>query len=91
MIQTGWRVERTYLAGAGLAESRLEGLDITWSSPLESTGHAALWADNGTGKTMITALRYALYLPDSRDFIRGNSERSLAKPVRSGDGCHVVE
>jgi hypothetical protein len=91
MIQTGWRLERTYLAGAGLPESRLEGLDINWSDPLEPTGHSALWADNGTGKTMITALRYALYLPHPRDFIRGDSDRSLAKLVRSGDVCHVVE
>lgn len=91
MIQTGWRLERTYLAGAGLSESRLEGLDINWSDPLEPTGHSALWADNGTGKTMITALRYALYLPHPRDFIRGDSDRSLAKLVRSGDVCHVIE
>jgi hypothetical protein len=88
-MQTGWRLERTYLAG--FRESRLEGLDINWSDPLEPTGHAALWADNGTGKTTITALRFALYLPDARDFIRGNSDRSLAKLVRSGDVCHVVE
>ncbi len=91
MIQTGWRLERTYLAGAGLSESRLEGLDIYWSDPLEPTGHSALWADNGTGKTMITALRFALYLPHSRDFIRGDSDRSLAKLVHSGDVCHVIE
>jgi hypothetical protein len=84
-------LERTYLAGAGLSESRLEGLDITWSDPFEATGHSALWADNGTGKTMITALRYALYLPHPRDFIRGDSDRSLAKLVRSGEVCHVVE
>ncbi|WP_326946919.1 hypothetical protein OG439_47760 [Amycolatopsis sp. NBC_01307] len=90
-MHLGWRLERTYLAGAGLAESRLEGLDLVWSEPLDPTAHAALWADNGTGKTMITALRYALYLPDSRDFIRGDSDRSLAKLVRSRDVCHVVE
>ena len=64
-MQTGWRLERTYLAGAGYPESRLEGLDINWSDPFEPTGHAALWADNGTGKTTITALRFALYLPPS--------------------------
>lgn len=40
---------------------------------------------------MITALRYALYLPHSRDFIRGESDRSLAKLIRSRDVCHVVE
>jgi hypothetical protein len=91
VTQTGWRLERTYLAGAGFRESRLEGLDIRWSDPLEPTGHAALWADNGTGKTTITALRFALYLPDARDFIRGGSDRSLAKLVHSGDVCHVVE
>ncbi|MGW3102835.1 hypothetical protein [Streptomyces sp. NPDC001100] len=91
MTQTGWRLERTYLAGAGFPESRLEGLSINWSDPFEPTGHAALWADNGTGKTTITALRFALYLPHARDFIRGESDRSLAKLVRSGDVCHVVE
>src|SRR5690242_12135862 len=90
-MQPGWRLERSFLAGAGLLESRLEGLDLRWSEPLEQTAHAALWADNGTGKTMITALRYALYLPHSRDFIRGDSDRSLAKLVRSRDVCHVVE
>jgi hypothetical protein len=90
-MQTGWRLERTYLAGAGFPESRLEGLDINWADPLEPTGHAALWADNGAGKTTITALRFALYLPHSRDFIRGNSDRSLAKLVYSGNVCHVVE
>ncbi|NBH06798.1 hypothetical protein [Amycolatopsis sp. SID8362] len=90
-MHLGWRLERTFLAGAGLAESRLEALDLTWSEPLDPTAHAALWADNGTGKTMITALRYSLYLPDSRDFIRGDSDRSLAKLVRSRDVCHVVE
>ena len=90
-MQTGWRLERTFLAGAGFPESRLEGLDINWSDPLEPTGHAALWADNGTGKTTITALRFALYLPDTRDFIRGSSDRSLAKLVNGGDVCHVVE
>ncbi|MFI6172954.1 hypothetical protein ACIBCN_39680 [Nocardia sp. NPDC051052] len=90
-MQTEWRLERTFLTGAGLDESRLEGLDITWSDPLESTAHAALWADNGTGKTMITALRYALYLPHPRDFIRGDSDRSLAKLVQSRDVCHVIE
>lgn len=91
MSEHGWRLERSYLAGAGLSESRLEGLNITWSDALEPSGHSALWADNGTGKTMITALRYALYLPHSRDFIRGDSDRSLAKLVRSEDVCHVVE
>lgn len=90
-MQTGWRLERTYLAGAGFPESRLEGLSINWSDPFEPTGHAALWADNGTGKTTITALRFGLYLPHTRDFIRGESDRSLAKLVRSGDVCHVVE
>jgi hypothetical protein len=90
-MHTGWRLERTYLAGAGRDESRLEGLDVVWADPLNTSGHAALWADNGTGKTMITALRYALYLPHSRDFIRGDSDRSLAKLVRSRDVCHVVE
>jgi hypothetical protein len=90
-MQTGWRLERTFLAGAGFRESRLEGLEINWSDPLEPTGHAALWADNGTGKTTITALRFALYLPDTRDFIRGGSDRSLAKLVNGGDVCHVVE
>ncbi|VVJ21615.1 Uncharacterised protein [Amycolatopsis camponoti] len=91
MKHLGWRLERTFLAGAGLAESRLEGLDLRWSEPLDPTAHAALWADNGTGKTMVTALRYALYLPSSRDFIRGDSDRSLAQLVRSRDVCHVVE
>ncbi|MDA2812328.1 hypothetical protein O4J56_16930 [Nocardiopsis sp. RSe5-2] len=91
MTGTGWRLERTYMAGAGFPESRLEGLDLTWSDPLETTGHAALWADNGTGKTTVTALRYALYLPNIRDFIRGESDRSLAKLVRSGNVCHVIE
>ena len=62
-MQVGWRLERTYLAGAGYPESRLEGLDIHWSDPFESSGHAALWADNGTGKSTITSLRFALYLP----------------------------
>jgi len=90
-MQTGWRLERTHLAGAGFPESRLEGLSINWSDPFEPTGHAALWADNGTGKTTITALRFGLYLPHARDFIRGESDRSLAKLVRSGDVCHVVE
>ncbi|WP_037682580.1 hypothetical protein [Streptomyces griseus] len=90
-MQTGWRLERTYLVGAGFPESRLEGLSINWSDPFEPTGHAALWADNGTGKTTITALRFGLYLPHTRDFIRGESDRSLAKLVRSGDVCHVVE
>ncbi|UUU32282.1 hypothetical protein JIX56_21540 [Streptomyces sp. CA-210063] len=90
-MQTGWRLERTYLTGAGFPESRLEGLSINWSDPFEPTGHAALWADNGTGKTTITALRFGLYLPHARDFIRGESDRSLAKLVRSGDVCHVVE
>jgi hypothetical protein len=87
----GWRLERTYLAGAGMDEARLEGLDIAWSDEFDADGHAALWADNGTGKTTITALRYALYLPNTRDFIRGDSDRSLAKLVRSGEVCHVVE
>ncbi|RSM82752.1 hypothetical protein DMH04_24320 [Kibdelosporangium aridum] len=91
MNQTGWRLERTYLAGVGPSESRLEGLHIHWSDPFEPNGHSALWADNGTGKTMITALRYALYMPDSREFIRGDSDRSLAQVVRSRDVCHVVE
>lgn len=90
-MQTGWRLERTYLAGAGYPESRLEGLDIPWSDPLEASGHAALWADNGTGKTTITALRFALYLPHARDFVRGDSDRSLARLVHSGRVCHVVE
>ena len=90
-MQTGWRLERTYLAGAGYPESRLEGLDINWSDPAEPTGHAALWADNGTGKTTITALRFALYLPNLRDFVRGDSDRSLARLVYSGNVCHVVE
>jgi hypothetical protein len=90
-MQTGWRLERTYLAGAGFPEARLEGLDIHWSDPFAPTGHAALWADNGTGKTTITALRYAVYLPHARDFIRGESDRSLARLVYSGDVCHVVE
>ncbi len=90
-MQTGWRLERTYLAGAGFPESRLEGLDINWSDPLDPTGHAALWADNGTGKTTITALRFALYLPHTRDFVRGDSDRSLARLVYSGNVCHVVE
>jgi hypothetical protein len=90
-MQTGWRLERTYLAGAGYPESRLEGLDIDWSDPAEPTGHAALWADNGTGKTTITALRFALYLPHPRDFIRGGSDRSLARLVHSETVCHVVE
>lgn len=62
-MQIGWRLERTYLAGAGYPESRLEGLDIHWSDPFESSGHAALWADNGIGKSTITSLRFALYLP----------------------------
>jgi hypothetical protein len=87
----GWRLERTYLAGAGMDEARLEGLDIVWSDEFDGGGHAALWADNGTGKTTITALRYALYLPNSRDFIRGDSNRSLAKLVRSSEVCHIVE
>ncbi|MFE7115525.1 hypothetical protein ACFU99_08895 [Streptomyces sp. NPDC057654] len=86
-----WRLERTYLTGAGFPESRLEGLDLTWSDPFERTQHSAIWAENGTGKTTITALRFALYLPHSWDFIRGDSDRSLAKLVRSGDVCHVVE
>ena len=90
-MQTGWRLERTYLAGAGYPESRLEGLDIDWSDPAEPTGHAALWADNGTGKTTITALRFALYLPNLRDFVRGDSDRSLARLVYSGNVCHIVE
>jgi hypothetical protein len=90
-MQTGWRLERTYLAGAGYPESRLEGLDINWSDPAEPTGHAALWADNGTGKTTITALRFALYLPNIRDFVRGDSDRSLARLVYSGNVCHIVE
>ncbi len=90
-MQTGWRLERTYLAGAGYPESRLEGLDINWSDPIEPTGHAALWADNGTGKTTITALRFALYLPNLRDFVRGDSDRSLARLVYSGNVCHIVE
>ncbi len=90
-MQTGWRLERTYLAGAGYRESRLEGLTIDWSDPFEPTGHAALWADNGTGKTTITALRFALYQPHPREFIRGESHRSLAKLISSGDVCHVVE
>jgi hypothetical protein len=90
-MQTGWRLERTYLAGAGYPESRLEGLDIDWSDPAEPTGHAALWADNGTGKTTITALRFALYLPHPRDFVRGGSDRSLARLVSSGTVCHIVE
>jgi len=90
-MQTGWRLERTYLAGAGYPESRLEGLDINWSDPTEPTGHAALWADNGTGKTTITALRFALYLPNLRDFVRGDSDRSLARLVYSGNVCHIVE
>lgn len=85
---SGWRLERTFLTGAGQAESRLEGLDITWSDPDQAT-HAALWADNGTGKTMITALRFALYLPGV--FIRGDSDRNLASLVTTGDVCHVVE
>ena len=89
-MQTGWRLERTYLAGAGFPESRLEGLDINWSDPLDPTGHAALWADNGTRKTTITALRFALYLPHTRDFVRGDSDRSLARLVYSGNVCHVV-
>lgn len=91
MTSHGWRLERTYFSGAGLAESRLEGLDIVWSAPEADSGHSALWADNATGKSMITALRFALYLPHSRDFVRGGSDRSLAKLVRSGDVCHVVE
>src|ERR1035438_5881607 len=90
-MQTGWRLERTYLAGAGYPDSRLEGLDINWSDPVEPTGHAALWADNGTGKTTITALRFALYLPNLRDFVRGDSDRSLARLVYSGNVCHIVE
>jgi hypothetical protein len=90
-MQAGWRLERTYLAGAGYPESRLEGLDISWSDPAEPTGHAALWADNGTGKTTITALRFALYLPNIRDFVRGDSDRSLARLVYSGHVCHIVE
>ena len=90
-MQTGWRLERTYLAGAGYPESRLEGLDINWSDPAELTSHAALWADNGTGKTTITALRFALYLPHPRDFVRGGSDRSLASLVYSGTVCHIVE
>lgn len=90
-MQSGWRLERTYLAGAGYPESRMEGLTIDWSDPFEPTGHAALWADNGTGKSTITALRFALYQPHPRDFIRGDSDRSLAKLVGSGDVCHVVE
>ncbi|HUZ55899.1 MAG TPA: hypothetical protein VMU94_25650 [Streptosporangiaceae bacterium] len=90
-MQTGWRLERTYLAGAGYPESRLEGLDISWADPAEPTGHAALWADNGTGKTTITALRFALYLPNLRDFVRGDSDRSLARLIYSGNVCHVVE
>jgi chaperonin cofactor prefoldin len=72
-------------------EARLEGLDIEWSEGFAAGGHAALWADNGTGKTTITALRYALYLPHPREFIRGDSDRSLAKLVRSAEVCHVVE
>ncbi|MGH4032891.1 hypothetical protein ACQB60_28605 [Actinomycetota bacterium Odt1-20B] len=88
---TAWRLERTYLTGAGFPESRLEGLDLTWSDPFERTQHSALWAENGTGKTTITALRFALYLPHAWDFIRGDSDRSLAKLVRSGDVCHIVE
>jgi hypothetical protein len=90
-MQTGWRLEQTYLAGVGFPESRMEGLTIDWSEPFEPTGHAALWADNGTGKTTITALRFALYQPHPRDFIRGGSDRSFAKLVSSGDVCHVVE
>ncbi len=90
-MQVGWRLERTYLAGAGYPESRLEGLDIHWSDPFESSGHAALWADNGTGKSTITSLRFALYLPHPRDFVRGDSDRSLSKLVPSGRVCHVVE
>ena len=90
-MQTGWRLERTYLAGAGYPESRMEGLDINWSDPAEPTGHAALWADNGTGKTTITALRFALYLPNLRDFVRGDSDRSLARLIYSGNVCHIVE
>lgn len=91
MVGNGWRLERTYLAGAGMDEARLEGLDIEWSEGFAAGGHAALWADNGTGKTTITALRYALYLPHPREFIRGDSDRSLAKLVRSAEVCHVVE
>jgi hypothetical protein len=90
-MRVGWRLERTYLAGAGYPESRLEGLDIHWSDPFEPSGHAALWADNGTGKSTITALRFALYLPHPRDFVRGDSDRSLSKLVPSGRVCHVVE
>lgn len=91
MAAQGWRLERTYFAGAGMDEARLEGLDLDWSEGFTASGHAALWADNGTGKTTITALRYALYLPHSRDFIRGDSDRSLANLVRSSEVCHVVE
>ncbi len=90
-MQVGWRLERTYLAGAGYPESRLEGLDIPWSDPFESSGHAALWADNGTGKSTITALRFALYLPHPREFVRGDSDRSLSKLIPPGRVCHVVE
>ncbi|MEU6990630.1 hypothetical protein ABZ953_08245 [Streptomyces sp. NPDC046465] len=84
-------MERTYLSGAGFPEARLEGLDINWCDPYEATEHSALWADNGAGKTTITALRFGLYLPHAHQFIRGDSDRSLAKLVRSGDVCHVVE
>lgn len=87
----GWRLERTYLAGVGFPESRFEGLDLRWADPDGVTAHTALWADNGTGKSTITSLRYALYLPHARDFIRGDSDRSLAKLARSGDVVHVIE
>ena len=55
------------MASAGLIESRLEGLDLDWFDPFDPTTHTASWADDGIGKTMITALHYALHLPTARE------------------------
>lgn len=47
-------------------ESRPEGFDLDWSDPFDPTTHTVSWADGGIGKTMITALHYALHLPTER-------------------------
>ncbi|OIV38531.1 hypothetical protein BIV57_05195 [Mangrovactinospora gilvigrisea] len=90
-MRTSWRLERTYLSGVGYPEARCESLDINFADSSGPIEHSVVCGENGVGKTTMTALRFSLYLPHVRDFIRGDSDRSLAKLVRGDDVCHVVE
>ena len=89
MTTPSWRMTRFYLAAVGTREARFEPLDIDLRIDGDPV-HNVLWADNGTGKTKITALLSSLWLPRTSDFLKGSTNRSLGKIVRGDDTTHVV-